>query len=329
MKNIIAKKIEKANIDTFTTDFGLKLRKATHKLISFIYRMVIKYFYKKEIIVDQKVKLDKNKRYIFASNHSFYLDGASITATVDRNCYALFGATEQLYFDIHTFFVWLSGLIYVNRFDKQSRKDSLEKMNRVLKAGNSVLIFPEGKWNDTENLLCQKIFAGAYNLSLQNNVEVIPISVYNETFGKNIYISYGKPLELYNYDKDEGLQILRDSLATMFYNQIEKYSKPFIRAKIEGDIHFNYMEERMFEYSKAKWRSDYCWDDELFTYKAGNIDLEDVWKDIGKVKIDINNIDKFNGVLQDLKTIKKYSFRDYMNNNYRKRKNNIRKLNNC
>ena len=41
------------------------------------------------------------------------------------------------------------------------------KMNRVLKAGNSILIFPEGRWNDSENLLCQKLFAGPYNLSFQ------------------------------------------------------------------------------------------------------------------------------------------------------------------
>lgn len=319
MKNVFLTRLEKSNIDNFTSDFGLRVRRVFHKPISFLFKVVLRFVYKKRIIVDSNVKLDRNKCYIFASNHSFFFDGAAIMATVDRNCYALFGATEQLYFDFHTFFVWVSGLIYVNRFDKQSRRDSVDKMNRVLRAGNSILIFPEGRWNDTESKLCQKLFAGPYNLSLQNNVEVVPISVYNETYGKNIYVSYGEPLKLYNYDKDEGLQILRDSLATMYYDQIMKYSIPYSRDKISGDIHFNYMDERMFEYSKAKWRSDYCWDDELFVYKAGDVDLDDVWKDIDKVKIDKNNIDIFGDLLVDLNRIKKYDFRNYMNKNYRKK----------
>ena len=45
----------------------------------------------------------------------------------------------------------------------------------------------------------------------------------------------------------------------------------------------------MKEYSKAHFPSNYCWDDELFTYKE-NDDLEDVWKDIDKVNINIKNM---------------------------------------
>lgn len=319
MKNIFISKIEKSNINDFTSDFGLKVRKNTHKQLSFLFKMVLKIIYKKHVIVDKKVKLDKNKCYIFASNHSFLFDGSAIIASIDRNVYTLFGATEQLYFDFRTFFVWLSGLIYVNRYNKQSRKDSIGKMNRVLKAGNSILIFPEGRWNDSENLLCQKLFAGPYNLSFQNKVEVVPISVFNETNNKNIYVSYGKPLSLYNYDKDKGIQILRDSLSTILYEQIEKYSTPFLREKVKGDVHFDYMDQRMFEYSKGNFRSNYCWDDELFTYKAGDVDLEDVWKDIDKVKIDKNNIGIFYELLIELNRRKKYDFRNYMNENYRKK----------
>lgn len=189
IKKIILK-IENANVDNFTSNLGLKIRKRFHKIISFAYKMVLKYVYKKNIILVKNVKLEKNKSYIFASNHSFFFDGAAIMSMVDRNCYSLFGATEQLYLDFHTIFIWLSGLIYVNRFDKQSRKDSVDKMNRVLRAGNSILIFPEGRWNDTESRLGQKLFAGPYNLSLQNNIEVVPVSVYNETYGRSIYVSY-------------------------------------------------------------------------------------------------------------------------------------------
>lgn len=319
MKNIFLTRLEKSDINNFTSNFGIKFRRITHKPLSLIFKIILKYIYKKNVIVTSEVKLEKNKSYVFASNHSFFFDGAAIVASNDRNCYALFGATEQLYFDFHTFFIWISGLIYVNRFDKQSRKDSVEKMNRILKSGNSILIFPEGRWNDSENLLCQKLFAGPYNLSLMNNIEVVPVSVYNETFGKNIYVSYGKPLKLYEFDKDKGIEILRDNLATLFYDQIEKYGGKFDRSNVHGDIHYNYMDERMYEYSKAKWRSDYCWDDELFIYKSGDVDLEDVWKDIEKVKFNKDNVDKFDDILVELDRVSRYSFKNYMNDNYKKR----------
>lgn len=321
MKKIINKllgKLDNKTKDNFTSNFGLWIRRTFHTVISFLFRLVLRFYYKKKIIVEHKPKLKKGKSYIFALNHSFYLDGSAVIATADKNCYSLFGATEQLYFDICTFFIWFSGLIYVDRTNKQSRKDSLLKMSRVLKAGNSVLIFPEGRWNDSENLLCQKLFAGVYNLSVENKVEVIPVSVFKETESEFIYVNYGNPIKLYEKEKDEALQSVRDNLATMYYNQIEKHSTPYKRDEIKGDIHFNYMDERMYEYSKAKWHSDYCWDEELFTYKGKDVDLEDVWQNIDKVKINEKNIHIFKDILKELHLKKKYNFTDYMNENYRK-----------
>lgn len=319
MINKFTSRLRNKSIDNFTSNFGLWFRRTFHSVISFFFRLVMRVWFKKKIIVDKKVKLDKKKCYIFAVNHSFYFDGPSVIATAGKNCYSLFGATEQLYLEPRTIFIWISGLIYVDRVEKQSRKDSIPKMSRVLKAGNSIMMFPEGRWNDSENLLCQKIFAGVYNLSVENKVEVVPVSVFNESGSDKIYVSYGKPIKMYkNVDKDNALSDLRDKIATMYYNQIMKYSTPFARSKVNGDIHYNFMKERMYEYSQTKWKSDYCWDDELFTYKAHDVDLEDVWKDIDKVNININNIDKFKDILKELRIRKKYNFTEYMNKNYRK-----------
>ena len=318
MINKFIRKMSDRDVNSFTSNFGLFIRRKCHKVISFLFIVVLRLYYKRKIIVENKPKVQKNKNYIYALNHSFYLDGPSVIATANKNLYSLFGATEQLDGDICAAFIWFSGLIYVNREDKQSRKDSIQKMSRVLKAGNSILIFPEGRWNDSENLLCQKLFAGVYNLSVDNNVEVIPVSIFNEIDNKNIYVNYGKPIKMYKKEKDEALQLLRDNLATMYYNQIVKYSSPFTR-KDNVDQHFEYMDERMYEYSKAKWRSDYRWDEELFSYKQGDVDLEDVWQDIDKVKITKENIHIFKDILKELAIRKKYNFKDYMNENYRKK----------
>ena len=59
--------------------------------------------------------------------------------------------------------------------DNQSRKEVVSKMKRVLRAGNSVLLFPEGGYNNTENQLIQPLFSGPYILSKNLEVEVVPI----------------------------------------------------------------------------------------------------------------------------------------------------------
>ncbi len=320
MKSFIFKRLEKLtkkDVNNFTSKFGLIMRRIFYKPISLSYRVIMRVVYRQKIFVDNRVKLDKHKTYIFAANHSFYFDGAAVIATADRSFYSLFGATEQLSVEVMTMFLWIYGLIYLNRFDKKSRKDSVIKMNKVIESGTSILIFPEGRWNDSENLLCQKLFAGPYTLSVHNKIEVVPISLFNEE--NNIYVSYGEPLKLYEYQKDKAIEILRDTLATMYYEQIEKHSTLIKREDLKGDIHFQYMDERMKEYSKAKWPSDYCWDDELFTYNGDDVDIEEVWKDIDKVNINIHNIDKFIAILKELEERKKYNFKNYMNENYKKR----------
>ena len=43
--------------------------------------------YKKKIVVDRAVKLDKDKVYNFVSTHNYIYESAAIATTIDRNCY--------------------------------------------------------------------------------------------------------------------------------------------------------------------------------------------------------------------------------------------------
>ena len=84
--------------------------------------------------------------------------------------------------------VWLNGMIYVNRLDHNSRKEAVLKMKRVLAAGNSVLLFPEGGYNNTENQLIMPLFSSPYQLSKEMGVEVVPIISFNPTGSDKIYV---------------------------------------------------------------------------------------------------------------------------------------------
>jgi len=308
-------KVKYANVNNFTSNLGLKIRKKNHKIMSTFVSWIFKKIYKKNVIIDRNVKLDKDKIYIFASSHNYAYEIGAIAFSIDRNSYLLFGGECLLYNDFRIFIAWINGLIFVDRFDKKSRKDSVDKMKRVLDAGNSILIFPEGRLNDSENKLCLKMFSGVYNLSSYKKVEVVPMSVFNDNLSNDFHISYGDPIKVYEYEYRDGVEKIRDSIATMMYEQIEKFSSPFSREDID-DIHFNFMEERINEYRKVKWGNDIKWELELFDYKSGDVDLEDVWKDIDKVDINVKNAHIFGDILVELERRKKYDFKNYVIKNF-------------
>lgn len=64
------------------------------------------------------------KRYEYADLKSFTSNvGLKVRKSIDPVFWAL----------------WLNGMIYVNRMDRESRRANIEKMKRVLNAGNSVM----------------------------------------------------------------------------------------------------------------------------------------------------------------------------------------------
>lgn len=140
MKSTGLKRFETATVDTFTSDVGLK----TRKLLNFLWRRMLKLGIRRKVFIEKYPKLEKGKKYIFVCNHSFDEDVISLLYTIDRNAYVLNGTTDQTEHNPVFIAMWVNGMIYVNRQDTQSRKDSLQKMKRVLSAGNSVMLFSEG-----------------------------------------------------------------------------------------------------------------------------------------------------------------------------------------
>ena len=220
MKNYGIMKFQYANVENFTSDFGMNVRKKINPIL----RKVLKLATKGEIIVTNYPKLNDDEPYIFVSTHSFVEEAIANLSTIDRNAYMLFGTTDQLEVNKEMYFAWLNGFIYVDRRNQKNRNEAVLKMERVLKNGNSVLIFAEGGFNNTENLLCQKLFASPYVLAKATKAKVVPIVPFREFGSDKIYLTIGDPMDLSMYDdKKEALRALRDTLATYMYNSIDNF----------------------------------------------------------------------------------------------------------
>lgn len=314
MKNKGLKNVKISNVDNFTTDTGMKLRRVIGKPL----RKVLKMAAGKKVVIDRYPKLDKDEQYIFASTHYFNEDIIAGMAAIDRSAYALIGTTDQVDNNPLMYAAWLYGLIYVDRNDPESRKQSVLKMEKVLNNGSSVIMFPEGGWNNTENLLCQKLFAGPYVLSQLTGKKVVALSTFSDPESDTIHIMASDPIDMTNMEKEEALELLRDTMATMMFEQIEKYSTPYERSKYYEDIHMQHMESRRKEYLKEKWTRD-VWDEELTVYKPKHITTaEEVRASLDNVHVDKDNAYILAPILARREEDKKYDFKQYMKKNWNK-----------
>lgn len=164
----------------------------------------------------------------------------------------------------------------------------MQKMKRVLNAGNSIMLFPEGGYNNTEEKLINRLFAGPWLLAKECGTEVVPIISFNGYDSKDIYISAGRPIRLDLYEKEEARTLLRDAMATILWKLIEDYAVPLKRMDISGDLHTFWMEVRKQVYECQDWYND-VWEEELTTYKGKIPSPEEVNKFVDKVQINAAN----------------------------------------
>ena len=246
-RNIGLKRLEIANIDNFTSNVGIKLR----RMIFPAFKRVLRLAVKRDIHFEGEYPvLEKDKPYIFVSTHSFDEDIIATIALLDRNAYILMGTTDQIEHNPQMYAAWLNGMIYVNRTDKQNRHDAVSKMEKVINQGSSVLIFAEGGYNNSENLLCLELFSSPWILSQKTGAQVVPLASFNRLNSNDIYIRFGKPIDLSIYDKKEARTVLRDQLASLVYPIMEEHAPRVKRSELGSDPRLDYMEERRQVYKK-------------------------------------------------------------------------------
>lgn len=261
-KNILLTRIKSSTPDSFTTPFGIVVR----RILSPAIRPILRLASGLKIHVESYPELQKGKAYIFASTHSFVDDVIVNYAVTDRSAYMLVGTPDQVEHNPAMYAAWLNGMIFVDKVNPNSRKDSIEKMVRVLNSGTSVILYPEGAWNNTESLLVQPLFAGPWILAQRTGCEVVPVALYHEYKSKDVFYRAGAPLKLSDKDKKSALDELRDQMASLYYEMLLAHSSPLTRDALGTEPRLKYNEERMREYLCVHWTRD-DWDMEITIYR--------------------------------------------------------------
>lgn len=311
MVNPLLTRVYNKTVDNFTTDFGIKFRRVIGKPFRFVLRKATK----RKVIIDSYPKLKKDETYIFVSNHSFDEDIVSGLGNIDRNAWLLNGSTHQLKYNPQMYAAWVNGMIYVSRTSDKSRKDSVKKMLRILDNKSSIFMFPEGGWNNTENLLMQPLFSGPWILARETECKVVPLVSFNEHDDRNIYIRVADPLDIGSMEKEKALTLLRDQMATMIWKIMEEHCEIADRSQLSYE---RFMDERRREYMHAKWRAD-VWDEELTFYHDKNHPLpQKIREFVDNVTITVDNAWILAPILVQREIDKKHDFTAYMHENWDK-----------
>lgn len=305
------KRFETSDVNNFTSHTGIRLRKLIHP----IWGPLLKAFTAKKVIVEAYPKLEKEKAYIFAVNHSFDEDIISALQTVDRGAYMLFGTTDQMEHNPLCLLLWAYGMIYVNRLDKNSRNDAIKKMAKILQSGSSVILFPEGAYNNSENQLIMPLFSSPYILNKELGIEVVPMISFNDSGSDKIYIHVGNPINLAQYEKYEAMEILRDEMCTIVYMMLEKHTLPLKRKDLGINPRMAYMEERQKVYEYQKWHGD-VWDEELSYYSGHGVTTPQQSRlYVDRINVTMKNVQVLTDTLVRREEDKCYDFKEHLRKN--------------
>lgn len=118
----------------------------------------------------------KGQNYIIISNHNSLIDVPLLTpfipgpnktiAKIEMSRIPVFGL------------IYKRGSVLVNRKNKNSRRDSYNKMKAVLGIGMHMCIYPEGTRNKTDSPL-KEFHDGAFRLAIDTGKPIIPAVLFN------------------------------------------------------------------------------------------------------------------------------------------------------
>lgn len=149
------------------------LKRKTWQSLRYVAKLIL-FLWGINVEIRNKHLIDAKSQFVYVPNHRSYLDAIVVAATIPNHIKYL-GKAEILKWPI-VGFILKHYHIAVQRNDAGSRSLSLEQMDRLVKSGASLCIFPEGTCNTTSSLL-KKFHEGAFKIAVPNNIPIVPITV--------------------------------------------------------------------------------------------------------------------------------------------------------
>ncbi|TAH08792.1 MAG: 1-acyl-sn-glycerol-3-phosphate acyltransferase [Sphingobacteriia bacterium] len=115
---------------------------------------------------------NRNQQYIFVANHISYMDIPAVVLAIHQPFRAL-GKYEMVKVLIFGQ-IYKAAVILVNRKDAQTRAKSVRALKAAIKNNISIIIFPEGTFNETNQPL-KSFYDGAFRIAIETQTPIKPL----------------------------------------------------------------------------------------------------------------------------------------------------------
>lgn len=237
---------------------------------------------------DEPLELPKESA-IWCPNHGFK-DDVVATIRVSRHVYILFGSLPAFYNTFDGISAYINGVVMCNRKVKSSKKSSFAGAVQVLRMGTDMLMYPEGVWNKTPDKLMLDLWPGVYRIARETGCKVVPVIHYladahKKYPGNVIHTVVADPISMEGLSEQEGLELLRDTMAGWYFLMMEKYGQTTRQALLEG-----------FDTADEAWESYMAMHTGCVKYYDKEIELtadyrpkhivrpEDVWRAVAEIE---------------------------------------------
>ena len=235
-----------------------KIQKKLHKLLIKTLELNRIFIDKQnfEIISDKRKKTNKN--VIYAATHIGKFDYQILTEALRDHIIPFAGDPELTYRNIDGAVFNINGVVFIDTYSKMDRKVAYDTAISVLKNGYNLLIYPEGIWNLSPNMIVQPIYPGVIKMSIETGCEIVPVAI--EQYDNKFLINIGENYSIENKeDIEQEKHILRDKLATLKYEIFERV--PHLKARDEMNSYAeekdNFVNTRLNEYKNSKTKTPY------------------------------------------------------------------------
>jgi len=174
--------------------------------------------------------------YIYIANHISWLDAALVFQIFPRPLRPL-GKAEVAKIPIFGF-IYRNVIVSVDRSSLAARQRSVQRLKSVLRKGISVLVFPEGTFNETGQPL-SPFFDGAFRIAIETSTPLKPVLIL-DTYDRMPYhrafsLNPGRSRAIFLEEipvaglKAEDLPALREHTFQLMAEKLRSYNASWIK----------------------------------------------------------------------------------------------------
>ena len=180
--------------------------------------------------VEERIRLDRNQKYIFCPNHFSYLDIPTMglnpvnTIFVGKNAMERIPLFGFMYRKLH---------ITVNRLSLRSRGQTMLASMKAIDEGKSLVIYPEGGITTQNPPVMVAFKDGAFRTAIEKQIAIVPVTIpYNwkvlpdknplRLYSGKVKVIFHEPIETMGLTV-ENVKEIKDKVYSIIATELKKH----------------------------------------------------------------------------------------------------------